>query len=70
MLACGLPLGLGFLLPGGILLHLTLTVSVFVSTVTQRTSSSFLVLLVIWIASVLIVPRAAGLLAGRAVEVP
>ncbi len=47
-----------------------LSLSVFVSTMTQRTSSSFLVLLVFWIVSVLIIPRSAVLLAGRAVDVP
>ncbi|MCK5126163.1 MAG: ABC transporter permease [candidate division Zixibacteria bacterium] len=47
-----------------------LTLSVFVSSRTHRTSSAFLALLVIWVVSVLIVPRSATLLAGRAVDVP
>lgn len=47
-----------------------LTLAVFISAVTQRSSSSFLVLLVIWIFAVMIAPRAAVLLAGRAVDVP
>ncbi len=47
-----------------------LTLSVFVSAVTQRSSSSFLVLLVIWIGAVLVVPRVSVLLAGRAIDVP
>ncbi len=47
-----------------------LSISVFVSAATSRSSSSFLVLLVVWILSVLIVPRAAVLLAGRAIDVP
>ncbi len=47
-----------------------LTLSVMVSALTQRTSSSFLMLLVIWIASVLIIPRASVLIAGRMVDVP
>ena len=47
-----------------------LTVSIFVSTVTHRSSGSFLISLVIWIVAVLIVPRASVLLAGRAVDVP
>ena len=47
-----------------------LTLSVMVSAMTHRSSSSFLVLLVVWIASVLIIPRASVLLAGRAVNVP
>jgi len=46
-----------------------LTLSIFISSMTERTSSSFLILLVIWIISVMIVPRASILLAGRAVEV-
>jgi len=40
-----------------------LTLSVFVSSMTRRTSSSFLVLLVLWIGSVLIIPRVSVLLA-------
>ena len=47
-----------------------LTLSVFISSLTQKTSSSFLMLLVIWIFAVLIIPRSAVLLAGRAVDVP
>ena len=47
-----------------------LTLSIFISALTHRTSSSFLLLLVIWVVSVLIVPRASVLLAGRAVDVP
>jgi ABC-type transport system involved in multi-copper enzyme maturation permease subunit len=47
-----------------------LSLSIFASVLTQRSSSSFLTLLVIWILSVFIVSRAAVLLAGRAVEVP
>ena len=47
-----------------------LTLSVFISAVTEHSSSSFLLLLVVWIFAVLIIPRTAVLLAGRAVEVP
>jgi hypothetical protein len=47
-----------------------LTLSVLVSALTHRSSGSFMVMLVIWIACVLIVPRASVLMAGRAVEVP
>lgn len=47
-----------------------LALAVFVSALTQRSSSSFLALLVVWILTVLIVPRASVLLAGRAVDVP
>ena len=45
------------------------TLSVAVSSLTSRSSSSFLFLLVIWIFAVLIIPRASVLLAGRAVDV-
>jgi ABC-2 type transport system permease protein len=47
-----------------------LALAAFVSALTHRTASSFLVLLVIWIGAALIVPRASVLLAGRAVDVP
>jgi ABC-type transport system involved in multi-copper enzyme maturation permease subunit len=47
-----------------------LTLSVFVSALSRRTSSAFLMLLVIWIGAVLVVPRVSVLLAGRAVAVP
>lgn len=47
-----------------------LGVSVFVSSMTQRSSTSFLILLAVWILSVLVLPRTAVLLAGRAVDVP
>jgi ABC-type transport system involved in multi-copper enzyme maturation permease subunit len=47
-----------------------LTLSVFISCLTQRSSTAFLFLLVIWVFSVLIVPRASVLIAGNMVEVP
>ncbi|MFQ5631283.1 MAG: ABC transporter permease [bacterium] len=47
-----------------------LMLSVFISSLTHRSSISFLLLLVIWIFSVLIIPRTSVLLAGRAVDVP
>ncbi len=47
-----------------------LIMSVCVSAMTQRSSNSFLVLLVIWIAGVLIIPKISVLMAGRAVSVP
>ncbi|MBI3193937.1 MAG: ABC transporter permease subunit [Ignavibacteriae bacterium] len=49
---------------------LFLSLSIFVSALTHRSSHSFLMLLVVWILSVLIIPRASVLLAGRAVDVP
>lgn len=45
-------------------------VGVFVSALTNRSSVSFLVLLVVWITAVLIVPKAATMLAGQAMQVP
>lgn len=47
-----------------------LTLSVFISAATQKSSSSFLMLLVVWIFAVLIIPRASVLISGHAVEVP
>jgi ABC-type transport system involved in multi-copper enzyme maturation permease subunit len=47
-----------------------LAISLFVSTRTERSSSSFLISLVIWILSVMVIPRTAVLIAGRAVDVP
>ncbi|TAK58007.1 MAG: ABC transporter permease [Bacteroidetes bacterium] len=47
-----------------------LTLSIFVSALTHRSSNSFLLLLVIWISTVLIIPRASVLLSGRAIDVP
>ena len=46
-----------------------LTLSVWISTLTHRSTSSFLLLLTIWLLSVMIIPRSAVLLAGRAVAV-
>ncbi|MCH8246893.1 MAG: ABC transporter permease [Bacteroidetes bacterium] len=47
-----------------------LTLSVFISAMTQHSSSSFLMLLVVWIFMVLIIPRASVLISGQAVDVP
>ena len=47
-----------------------LTISIFISTLTRHSSSAFLLLLIVWILSVIIIPRTAVLIAGRAVEVP
>ena len=62
---------LGLVLVAGYLyLGAFLAVTIFLSARTERSSTSFLLALVIWIFTVLIIPRAAVLLAGRAVEVP
>ena len=47
-----------------------LTIGIAVSSMTLRSSNAFLTLLVLWIFAVLIVPRSAILIAGRAVDVP
>ena len=59
-----------FILCGMLYLGVFLTLSVFISCLTQRSSSSFLFLLIIWVCSVLIIPRASVLIAGNTVEVP
>jgi len=61
-------LGLIFLV-GLLYFGVFLTLSIFVSALTKKSSNAFLALLVIWIAAVFIVPRSAVLLAGRAVPV-
>ena len=47
-----------------------LSAGLLVSSLTERSSTSFLFLLVVWILSVMIIPRTAVLLAARAVDVP
>ena len=59
-----------FIAGGFLYLGVFLTLSVFISGLTQRPSSSFLFLLVIWVCSALIIPRASILVAGNIVEVP
>jgi ABC-type transport system involved in multi-copper enzyme maturation permease subunit len=54
------------------LMYFTLFVvlGVFISTLTQRSSVSFLVALVVWVAFVLIIPRGGMMAAGQIVPVP
>ena len=62
---------LGMIVLAGILYFSAfLAVALFVSALTGRSSHSFLILLAAWILAVLIIPRVAVLLAGRAVDVP
>ncbi len=61
----GLVVAAGYLYFGAIL-----AISLFVSALTEKPSSSFLLALIIWILSVMVIPRTAVLLAGRAVDVP
>jgi ABC-type transport system involved in multi-copper enzyme maturation permease subunit len=58
------------LLAGILYVGTFLTVSLAISALTQRSSTSFLMLLVIWVFAVLIIPRSAILVAGRAVDIP
>ncbi len=58
------------ILTGYLYLGVFLALSVFVSALTERSASSFLMMLVVWILFVLIIPRTAVLVSGRAVEVP
>ena len=61
---------LGLVIVAGLLfLGAFSTLSMFVSSLTHRSSSSFLILLVAWIFAVLIIPRASVLLAGNMVDV-
>jgi ABC-2 type transport system permease protein len=62
---------LGLIVAAGLLFFVVfLTLSIFVSAMTDRSSNAFLLLLTIWVLSVMIWPRASVLLAGRAVDVP
>lgn len=58
------------ILSGYLYLGVFLTLSVFISAMTEKSSTSFLMLLVVWIFAVLIIPRTAVLISGRAVDVP
>ena len=60
----------GVLAAGYLYLAAFLAVTVFISARTERPATSFLLSLIVWILSVMIIPRAAVLIAGRAVEVP
>jgi ABC-type transport system involved in multi-copper enzyme maturation permease subunit len=56
---------IGFLLVG-----VFINVSVFLSTSTQRSSTSFLMLIVIWVLFVLVIPKISVLIGGRTIDVP
>lgn len=59
-----------FIICGMLYLGVFLSLSVFISCITKHSSSSFLFMLLIWVCSVLIIPRASTLLAGNMIEVP
>lgn len=62
---------LGLIVAAGLLYFgAFLTLGIAVSAMNVRSANAFLILLVVWIAAVLIIPRGAVLLAGRAVDVP
>jgi ABC-type transport system involved in multi-copper enzyme maturation permease subunit len=64
-------LKLSLIIFSGILLFgVFLNLSVFLSTLTQRSSNSFLILLVLWIMFILVIPKVSVTIAGRAVDVP
>jgi len=58
------------LLTGMAFFGVFLTIAITISALTKHPSSSFLISLVIWIAAVLIIPRASVLISGRLVDVP
>ena len=77
LIAMGIPLlpedwiRLALINAAGLLYFVTfLSLSIFVSSMTQRSSTSFLVLLAVWVLGVMVWPRASVLIAGRAVDVP
>jgi ABC-type transport system involved in multi-copper enzyme maturation permease subunit len=77
VIGMGVPLEAGHWLKLGVLIALSLLLftffiflGVFVSTVTRRSSVSFLVALLVWVGFVMIVPRAGVMAAGGIVDVP
>jgi len=58
------------ILTGMLYFTVFLTMTIFFSALTGKSSNSFLLALLAWIAAVFIIPRASVLIAGRAVEVP
>jgi ABC-type transport system involved in multi-copper enzyme maturation permease subunit len=55
---------------GFLLFAVFLTLSVFISALTHRSSTSFLILLILWVSSVLVIPRVSALVMGKMVDVP
>lgn len=83
LIGCGLLIAMGVSMSGPEWIRLALIViagilffsvflnlSIFISAKTERSSYSFLMLLMAWILFVLIIPRTSILLAGRAIGVP
>lgn len=64
-------LRLGLIIISGLLYFgVFLTLSIFISSLTRRSSNSLIMILVIWILAILIIPRSSVLIAGRTVDVP
>jgi ABC-type transport system involved in multi-copper enzyme maturation permease subunit len=77
LIAMGIPISsdawlrLSLIVLAGLLFFAAMvTLSVAVSAMTARSSSSFLILLAVWVLFILVLPRAALLIAGRSVDVP
>ena len=60
----------GITLLGMLYFGVFMMIALFVSAITKRSASAFIVLLVAWIFAVFVIPRTAVLFAGRAVDVP
>ena len=58
------------LFTGFLYFGLFLILSIFMSVITKQSSISLLFMLVIWISTVIVIPRVSVLIAGRAVNVP
>jgi ABC-type transport system involved in multi-copper enzyme maturation permease subunit len=58
------------IITGFLLIGVFINVSVFLSTSTQRSSNSFLMLIVIWVLFVLVIPKVSVIIAGRIIDVP
>ena len=64
-------LRLAFIVASGLLFFgVFLNCSILVSALTHRSSNAFLAMLVVWIMAIIVVPRTAVVIAGRAVDVP
>lgn len=58
------------MLTGMLYISVFITIAVFVSVRTKRSSESFVILLVFWIFATMVVPKASVLIAGRLTDVP
>jgi ABC-type transport system involved in multi-copper enzyme maturation permease subunit len=58
------------ILTGFLFFAVFIALSVFISTLTHRSSYSFLVLLIVWVLAVMVIPRVSALVMGQVVDVP